>query len=564
MAGLQIYSKIHNIHTDFTSSRNQLENSMARLASGDRFVDPGREPGGDLSLSEKYRYRIQTGEQSTQSIQNGMTYLDQADFYAATTVDIIHRMTELASLSLDPITKDNERKGIDAEYQSLINEISQMTRNNTFYEKQTIGRDAVVSFDSIKNQIHFWNANGGDDQNITRQFNSYATDADNNYIGFDSARDFSMSRDGRSLFFLGNDSTGATITLKRYDIKTDLVYSSTETYSATDILFTDEQGSLFANSGGTLYSIDDTNLKRTATAVIDMASNQEFSIYKDRVTYHNTSDQIVRYDLNLASTSVLVANPDTVVSSPPAAAANNFALGGVDHDISASGRYIADEISADTVRVIDTQTNTGTTITVGTGNSVSNIQFNEDGNRIYYINEDTNEIRYLDVGTNSANNVTLNLGGTTVEGKRDISLSGLDLGGTNFGSIIDFTLAEDSYSLLNYEAADLRLYNLGLLDTSVDTLENADTSLAELQTAMNRVSLERAKLGAFGSRFRHILDSHQKYVANMRDAENSIRNTDIAKESTRLSKLKLQNSAAAAMISQFNDVLQNVLLLLNR
>lgn len=563
MSGSLIFSRIHEIHSSYNNSRTLLESSMGRLATGDRFYHLGEGLGGNLSLSEKYRYRIQTASQATQSLQNGMIYIDQADAYADNIVQVMHRMTELASISLDPIIKDEQRESIDAEYQALIDEISQMTKTNSFYGKQTIGRDAITSFDSNNQTMQFWNINGGDNTSIEKKFDANAMDIHQNYIGFDSGMDFSMSRNGKSLFFLGNDSTGTSINLKRYDIESDILYTSSDAFSSTDKLFIDEQGQLFANASGTIYTIDTNDMSKTATAVTDIAVDQEFSVYKDKITYHSSSNTILQYDINLSSTTTLVANPSGVVSPPPASASNNFAAGSVDHDISASGRYIADEISNDTVRIIDTTTNTGSVIALGSGDNIENIQFNEDEDRLYYVNTGNNEVGFVKIHTNNANNVELSIGESVIQGKQEISLSGLDLGGANYGSIIPFILAEDVSNKLSYEAADLRLYHLGLLNTSVDTIDNAETTLADLKTAMSRAGMQRAKLGAYGSKFRHVMDTHMEYINKTREAEGIVRDVDIAKESTFLSKIQLKNAASAAMITQFNEILQSVLLLIN-
>lgn len=579
MPSMLMFSRIYDMHTSYNSSKDELEKSMARMATGDKFVKLGSELGGNLAVSERFRYRIASARQSTQSLEHARGYIDQADFMASTVMSITQRMSELAAVSVNQTITDSERMATDAEFQALKDEISQITRTRTMFDQQTVGRDALVSFDDrtanatngneVK-QIHFWNALGSDEGKISRDFDTNSLDSQANFIGFNVANDFTMSRDGRSLYYLGTtDSGGATVALKRYDIKNDVVQTSTDSYAATDKLFVDEDGDVFVNGAGTLYKVNQSTLERqTATGITNMSTGQEFSVYKDQVTYHTTANEIVRYNLNTSSqTGVAVANPAGVVTPPPAAAANNFGLAGVDHTFSASGRYAADEISDGVLRVIDTYTGTGTTLTIsggtGTADAVKNFAFDEDSRKIYYVDTTRNEIRYLNVNTDDSNNVNLVLGSTVVEGKRDITLNGLNLGGANYGSIVPFALAEDGVSDLEYEAADLRLYNLGLLESSVDTLANADTALTDMQTAMSRLSQQRAKLGAYGSRFEHVLDSHESYIQHMVNAESTIRDVDIARESTSLAQLTLRNQASASMVTQFNSSLQSILMLLN-
>ena len=558
-----ILHQIQNIHSSYNKSRSLLEGSMARLATGDRFADPHRESSGGLGQSERLRYQIKTSEKSTESLQHASTFLGQANAYTKTVVDIIHRMTELAALSLDGTLPDKDRKPLNVEYQGLLKEIKKITKTASFHNKQSVGRDVVASFDSTDKKMHFWNANGGDNYEVIKTLDTNAIDSNNNYIGFDSNLDYTMSRDGKYLYFLGNDQAGANILLKRYDIQSDVVQSSTEIYATQDKIFTDEQGQIFVNNASTLYQIDSNDLSQTATNLIDMQDGQEYSVWKDKVVYQNTSNEITEYDLGTSTSNTLIADPSSVITPPPASASNNFA-DSVEHDISASGRYIADEIENNVIRVIDTQTSTGSTLSIGSGDNISNIQFNEDGDRLYFINTDLNEIQYMHVGTDENDNVSLNLGGTIVSGKKDISLKSLDLGGSNYASKINFILAEDGPQQLSYQAADLRLYNLGLLDSNIETASSAQEAARDLQTAMNKTNIERARIGSSASRFEHVLNTHLEYIASSQEALSTIRDVDVAKEASYFSKMQMQNAAASSMVVRYNELMENVLLLISR
>ncbi|SCA62516.1 hypothetical protein SCG7109_AB_00130 [Chlamydiales bacterium SCGC AG-110-M15] len=554
-------SRIFNIHTDYTVSKNRMEDSMARISSSDRFITPGNGLGGNLAFSEKLRYRIQTGEQSRNSIQNGITYIDQADFSADTVTSILQRMSELAAVSLNPTIVDAERAPIDVEYQALKDEVSRISRDNLIFDKQTVGRDALLSFDSVNNRLHFYQANGGDEGVIKKDFDIDELDPDQNYIGFDSSRDYTMSRDGRSLFYIGETTQGSgAFVAKKYNMDTGVVQAGTDAFTATDKMFVDEEANLYINSGNTVYDLDTSSLARTATAVVDIATDTQFSVYKGIINYFDTADQLVQYDINAATSTTLIADTTTVVGGQPAV----FATGGVDHAISSSGRYIADEVAPGTIRLMDSDTDTGTVINIGAANTVDGLHFNEDEDRLYYVNQASNEISYVTFDTErGTNTVTMSLGSTVVQGTTQLRFDSIDLGGTNFNSIVPFGLAEDTTTILEYESADLRLYNLGLLESSVETAANADQALVDVADALNTVNFERAKLGATGRRLRHVLDSHMNYLADMRDAESHVRDVDIAKESGTLAQLQVRNQAAIAMVTQFNASKEAVLRLLN-
>jgi flagellin-like hook-associated protein FlgL len=556
-------SRIFDLHSNYRTSREALEGSMARMASGDRFEKLGHDLAGNLSLSERFRFQIRAGEASTVAVQEAMNYVDQADFYADTVSNILQRMTEVSAVSLDMTIQDTERVALDVEYQQLKDEITQMTRQARFYNKQTVGRDALVTFDEDTNKVRFWQSNGGDEGEIVREFYGNADDGAGKFIGFNSDYDYSMSRDARDLFYLGDDSGGANVYLKRYDIGSDNVTAGSSTYSSSDTIFVDEAGDLYANGNGTLYTADVTSMERTATAIVDIAVGSQFSVYDDEVYYFNTSNEVVKYDLDTATTTTLIADTTAVVSAPPAYAANTFA-DGVEHAFSATGQYIADEVEPGTIRVMNTETGTGTILNIGAANNVTSLQFNEDGDRLYFLDKVRNEVAYVTVGTDRSDKVVLSLQDAVVQGRRDYTFDGLDLGGANYNSIVPFVLSEDTSSMMEYEAIDLRQYTLGIAKTRVSTTEEASTAIGALTVAMNRLAAERAKLGGKGLIFRHTLDSHMSYLADMRSSESLIRDVDIARESSILAKNQVMNTAAISMITQHNSIRENVLMLLNR
>jgi flagellin len=156
----------------------------------------------------------------------------------------------------------------------------------------------------------------------------------------------------------------------------------------------------------------------------------------------------------------------------------------------------------------------------------------------------------------------LTAGQVVIEGKNDVRLDGLDLGGSNFNSIVPFVLQQDSSNLLEYEAADMRLYGLGLLEASVDTYANASTALDAMDLAMNKATAERTKLGAIGRRFGYAMDTHRQYIADSKDIESQIRNVDLAEESSFLASSQMKYNAAISMVTQHNEALQSLLMLL--
>ena len=81
-------------------------------------------------------------------------------------------------------------------------------------------------------------------------------------------------------------------------------------------------------------------------------------------------------------------------------------------------------------------------------------------------------------------------------------------------------------------------------------------------TAIEKVSSERSKLGAAQNRLEHTINNLGTSAENLQAAESRIRDVDMAKEMINFTKNNILNQAAQAMLSQANQQPQAVLQLL--
>lgn len=94
--------------------------------------------------------------------------------------------------------------------------------------------------------------------------------------------------------------------------------------------------------------------------------------------------------------------------------------------------------------------------------------------------------------------------------------------------------------------------------TSFSSLDST-TTLSEVETAINSVSTERAKLGAVQNRLEYTSNNIGTTVENLSAAESRIRDTDMAKEMVALSKNNILLQASQSMLAQANSAPQGVL-----
>ena len=109
---------------------------------------------------------------------------------------------------------------------------------------------------------------------------------------------------------------------------------------------------------------------------------------------------------------------------------------------------------------------------------------------------------------------------------------------------------------------DMRAHALGLNEVLVTDRESAARSITVIDNALDRVSTQRAKLGAYQNRLEHTINNLTVAGENMTAAESRIRDTDMAKEMMNFTKLNIMLQAGNAMLAQANQLPQNVLSLI--
>ena len=109
---------------------------------------------------------------------------------------------------------------------------------------------------------------------------------------------------------------------------------------------------------------------------------------------------------------------------------------------------------------------------------------------------------------------------------------------------------------------DMRSEALGLNGILVTNRESAARSITIIDNAIDRVSLQRARLGAYQNRLEHTISNLTVAGENLTAAESRIRDTDMAKEMMNFTRLSIMLQAGTSMLAQANMLPQSVLGLL--
>ena len=103
---------------------------------------------------------------------------------------------------------------------------------------------------------------------------------------------------------------------------------------------------------------------------------------------------------------------------------------------------------------------------------------------------------------------------------------------------------------------------LNLNITSIATQVIARATIPILDLAIDRVTSERAEIGAVQNRLAFTVASANNAIENIQASESSIRDADVAEEVSEFTRAQILTQAATAVLAQANALPQSALSLL--
>ena len=128
-------------------------------------------------------------------------------------------------------------------------------------------------------------------------------------------------------------------------------------------------------------------------------------------------------------------------------------------------------------------------------------------------------------------------------------LDGDQAGGLAFQVGVD-TTANDR---LTISIATSSATALGINASTISSTGGADTAIAALDTAIERVSTRRAGLGAMQNRLSTTMSNLETYSANLSAANSRIVDVDVASETAEMTKNQILLQAGVSMLAQANQ-----------
>jgi flagellin len=125
-----------------------------------------------------------------------------------------------------------------------------------------------------------------------------------------------------------------------------------------------------------------------------------------------------------------------------------------------------------------------------------------------------------------------------------------------------FQIGANEKEDMGIDIGDMSAKALGVNNILVTDRESAARSITVIDGAIDRVSAQRAKLGAYQNRLEHTINNLTIAGTNLQAAESRVRDLDMAKEMMNFTKLNILMQAGNSMLAQANQLPQSVLQLL--
>ena len=154
---------------NLTSSRNEMEQAMERLSSGNR-INSAMDDAAGLAITHKLESKITGLNQGIRNANDGISMLQTAEGALEETSAMLNRMKELATQAASGTYSSTDRDSMDLEFQALLSEITRVSSTTDFNGQQLLQNDSSATFlvgdtagDSVTISLQ---AMGGDDLGI--------------------------------------------------------------------------------------------------------------------------------------------------------------------------------------------------------------------------------------------------------------------------------------------------------------------------------------------------------------------------------------------------------------
>lgn len=509
-----------NAHRNMNVNNTAAGKSMEKLSSGLRINRAGDDAAG-LAISEKMRGQIRGLTQASRNASDGISMIQTAEGALNETQNILQRMRELSVQSSNDTNTAADRQSIQKEIEQLTQEIDRIGNNTEFNTQSLLKGDGSVKLDVTGVTIATMTA--GTDTTTKEASLTLKTQ---NTLGIETKAKLNLNGHEINLSIAPNAAgTQAELATKiqselqkSIDDNAELKGQYKVSVKGTDVTIEAVKGGKYEGSQGKIeISGVSTNIKDSGNAAITTTKTETGT-----TTGATAANTKITLPTDAAGVSGLIGKGMTIGNTQ------------IEFYDASKGVYEGSAVGVDVNGITDAE-------------GLANAIITQAGSKVE--------------GVSLSKNATDDLVVTSLEKGANSSVNVVD-GAKNEGFEATFQVGANSNQTISISIGDMRAEALGVKNVNLTTAEGSQEATATIQAAIEKVSTERAGLGAVQNRLEYTISNLDNTTENLTSAESTLRDVDMAKEMMTFSKNNILNQAAQAMLAQANQQPQNVLSLL--
>lgn len=556
-----------NAHRNMGVNNTNAGKSMEKLSSGLRINRAGDDAAG-LAISEKMRGQIRGLTQASRNASDGISLVQTAEGALNETTNILQRMREISVQSANSTNTETDRAALQEELNQLTTEINRIGNTTEFNTQKLLNGGAGSSSssnitDAASAKVETGNWTG---KNITAT-NDTTIKVDGTTFDISSVVKQNWTANKTIDDFISElkeVKAGETKLSDVVDItkvstggNNKLVFTAKSTGKSSSVEIStdnDDVAGMFGYNSA-------ANLKSSANGEGNNATIQKHGL-EGATALGNGNASI---DVTKGETFKIQVGSDSAVSVK-FDSAKKYDVGNADANVAQAAReeYVKD------VNVALQKAGLSDKVEASLSND----------NKLQLISKNGKDIKLTEGTVGGANGIKTD---TKVGNVNQV----VGAGAQGAGFEVNLQIGANSGQAMNLSIGDMRAAALGItgntgqagfsstnnVTNGTDTISteaslditnasSASKAITAIDSAMEKVSSERAKLGAVQNRLEYTISNLDNTAENLTSAESTLRDVDMAKEMMEYSKNNILSQAAQSMISQANQQPQNVLQLL--
>ena len=515
-----------NTQRKLSKAQSALDKSLERLSSGLR-INTARDDAAGLAISERMTAQVRGLTVATRNANDGVSMAQTAEGALAEMGDILQRIRELAVQSANATNSAGDRKSLNDEVNQLVAELNRFANTTEFNGMKLLNGDDPVSA---------FHVGANSNQTIVATTTDFRTSKYGSYQIGNATATSSGATAGKGVSISnavsGTASSNLQVTGAAVSVGGTMTLNGPNASGSVALT----TGDSAADIASKINSQDLTGIKATART--------------ETMIGFTTGD----YTIEISTTNA------TSNSANTATATISFSVPKIGGDaIGSSAEALTDAVNA----FNEQSSKTGITAKLNDAKTGIILE-NDEGKNINVTLKSTANTIYMGNQSTGATAAISNKGATN--GATFTAAGQVTLDSSRSYSVTTDSKLKVQYGVLSGGSLDVSktygatLQRVDSLD--ITTVKGANDAIHICDSAIDAVNAQRAKYGALQNRFEHTISNLQTSHENVSAARSRIQDADYAAETAALSRNQVLQQAATSMLTQANNLPQNILTLL--